>query len=213
MARSYRIGKRGELAERSRKRVVEATRQLLCKQGYHGFSVETVADAAGVSRATVYNQFESKRGILESVFDDIGRRIEYHRVHDALAAPDPRQATRQLLAASCLAWARDQQVIGRVVGLVAADPDLAALVQKHELGRQAPIHLLVERLRRRSALRRDVSAAEASSVLSVLTSFTTYEQLANTGLDPGALLAVLERLASAVVAFGRSSETRPKPAT
>jgi AcrR family transcriptional regulator len=53
------------------------------------FSLDAIAKAADVTRLTVYNQFGSRRGLLEAVFDDIARRGRLHRLNDAMAESDP----------------------------------------------------------------------------------------------------------------------------
>ena len=201
MPRSYRLGKRKDGVSASRERVIDATRRLLGLRGYHQVSVETVADAAGVSRATVYNQFRSKQGILEAVLDDIGRRIQFDRVLAALADADPRRAAWRLVVESATGWTRDRKVIGRILGLVAADPELATLVEKHELGRRRPIRLLVNRLHRFSGLRPGVGKADAYAMLGAVTGFATYNLLREMGLRGLALNRALARFAGAVVDF------------
>jgi len=40
-----------------------------------------------VTRLTVYNQFGSRRGLLEAVFDNIARQGGLHEIADAMAMP------------------------------------------------------------------------------------------------------------------------------
>ncbi|WP_404558819.1 TetR/AcrR family transcriptional regulator [Bradyrhizobium niftali] len=54
-------------------------------------SLDAVAKAANVTRLTVYNQFGSRRGLLEAVFDDIARRGRLGRLDDAVDDPDPEK--------------------------------------------------------------------------------------------------------------------------
>src|SRR5439155_14829250 len=49
---------------RTRLRILDAANRLLLDRGYHGVGLEPVAEAAGVSRQTVYDQFGSKSGLL-----------------------------------------------------------------------------------------------------------------------------------------------------
>jgi AcrR family transcriptional regulator len=173
MARSYRLGKRGEAVTASRARIVAAARELLRRKDYQGLSVESVAEVAGVSRATVYNQFESKSGIIQALFND--------REH-------------------CRAWARDAKAIRRVLELAAADPDLAELTARNEGWRRDDIRALVERLRHAGALRPGLTNAEATVALATLTSFSTYDQLVIAGLRGASLARTLLHLARAVIA-------------
>jgi AcrR family transcriptional regulator len=60
-----------------------------------------VATAAKVTRLTVYNQFGSRRGLLEAVFDDIARQGRLDRISDAMVKPDPKKRLDQLMEIFC----------------------------------------------------------------------------------------------------------------
>ncbi len=199
MARSYRLGKRGEAVSASRARIVGAARELLSRKDYRGLSVENVAEVAGVSRATVYNQFESKSGIVQALFDDIGQRIEFERVRVALRNPDAFRAANDMILEHCRAWARDAKAIRRVLELAATDPELAELTTRAESWRRDDIGGLVERLRHAGALRPGLTNAEATAALATLTSFPTYDQLVIAGLRGAPLTRTLLHLARAVI--------------
>jgi AcrR family transcriptional regulator len=73
--RPYRLGQRQTATELTRMRIVSAARDLLAApDGVSGFTVDAVADQSGVARMTVYNQFGSKVGLLEALFDDLAAR-------------------------------------------------------------------------------------------------------------------------------------------
>ena len=73
--RRYRSELRDAAVDVTRTRIMQASRRLLTGgKDLPAFSLDAVAREAGVTRLTVYNQFESKRGLLEAVFDDIAER-------------------------------------------------------------------------------------------------------------------------------------------
>jgi AcrR family transcriptional regulator len=57
--RSYRLGRRGEAAEETRRRIVAATFELHNEQGIAGTTMSDIAERAGVSVGTVYHHFPS----------------------------------------------------------------------------------------------------------------------------------------------------------
>jgi AcrR family transcriptional regulator len=57
--RPYRLGRRAETAEETRRRLVEATFQLHSEQGIAETSMKDIAARAGVSVGTVYHHFPS----------------------------------------------------------------------------------------------------------------------------------------------------------
>jgi AcrR family transcriptional regulator len=54
----------------ARTRILEASRDLFVKKGFAATSVGDIAQAAGVVRATVYNNFEDKEDILAAIIGD-----------------------------------------------------------------------------------------------------------------------------------------------
>ena len=73
--RNYVSSARASAAAETRERIIAAGARLLRKDAsIANFSLDVVAKAAGVTRLTVYNQFGSRRGLLEAVFDDIAHQ-------------------------------------------------------------------------------------------------------------------------------------------
>jgi AcrR family transcriptional regulator len=57
--RSYRLGRRAEASEETRRRIVEATFQLHAERGIAETSMQDIAERAAVSVGTVYHHFPS----------------------------------------------------------------------------------------------------------------------------------------------------------
>ena len=56
-------------AARTRQAVIAAAQRLFVEHGYVGTSVQTIADAAGISRATVFNSVGLKPALLRACYD------------------------------------------------------------------------------------------------------------------------------------------------
>jgi AcrR family transcriptional regulator len=65
----------GERGARTRQRIVEETLRLFETQGFHGTSVDSIAKAAGTSRSTLYQYFESKEQIFVELLDECGSAL------------------------------------------------------------------------------------------------------------------------------------------
>ena len=76
--RPYRLGRREAAVADTRERILAAARDVLGENGFAGFTIDAVADRAGVARMTVYYQFDSKGALLDALLD-------------ALAAGKPRR--------------------------------------------------------------------------------------------------------------------------
>src|SRR4051794_26361044 len=69
--RPYTLRKRAQTAEDTHRRIIQVARELIESSGYENISLDRIADAAGVSRQTIYVQFGSKLGVLTSIAEDI----------------------------------------------------------------------------------------------------------------------------------------------
>ncbi|MDN5766297.1 MAG: TetR/AcrR family transcriptional regulator [Humibacillus sp.] len=67
--RPYDNSSRAEAARLTRRRIIEAAREMLLLQGYHATSVIELAAAAGVSAQTVYNAVGGKAQVVKAVYD------------------------------------------------------------------------------------------------------------------------------------------------
>jgi AcrR family transcriptional regulator len=144
--RSYVSTTRADAAAEKREAVIQAAARFLREEaGITAFSLEAVAKAANVTRLTVYNQFGSRRGLLEAVFDDIARRGKLIRLNKAVDAADPSKGLDKLVAIFCDFWGGDPAVI-RLHEAMAIDVEFAqALVARNERRRQS-IKALVGRI-------------------------------------------------------------------
>jgi len=173
--RAYVSSVRSAAAAEKRDRVVEAAAKLLREDASIArFSLDTVAKAAGVTRLTVYNQFGSRRGLLEAVFDDIARQGGLHEIADAMAMPDPLPALDRVVEIFCGFWARDA-AIGRLHEAMATDPEFAeALLERNERRRKL-VRMLVGRVAAKTASRR--AREDAVDMIFALTSYPMFAML------------------------------------
>src|SRR5262249_38354140 len=110
-SRQYRLGQRQASVEQTRARIIAAARDLLATpEDFSGFTIDVVAAQAGVARMTVFNQFGSKRGLLEALFDDLATRGLVHRIVGVFMQADPREALNALVAAFGAFWTSDRLV-------------------------------------------------------------------------------------------------------
>ncbi len=85
--RPYKSLVRKRQAVDTRRRIIEAARQLLQRAGYDGMTVEAIAQRAQVSAQSVYALFKSKAGILTELLDQSTFGDEYEEaVRQAMSA-------------------------------------------------------------------------------------------------------------------------------
>jgi AcrR family transcriptional regulator len=195
-ARSYTSSVRTAAAAEKRERVIEAAaRSLREDASIASFSLDTVAKAAGVTRLTVYNQFGSRRGLLEAVFDDIARQGGLQGLGDAMAMPDPYAALDRVVEIFCAFWNRDPAV-GRLHEAMATDPEFAqALIERNERRRKL-VRVIVERIAAKTASRR--ARQDAVDLIFALTSHAMFAMLSR-GRSAGEVCRLVQSACRAAI--------------
>jgi AcrR family transcriptional regulator len=176
--RAYKSPIRQSQATETRRRIVEATRQLLVTEGYAGMTIEAVARRAVVSVQTVYAVFGSKAGILAELLNQATFGADYEdTVRQTLEEEDPE--TRLRGAARIARHIHDAQRAGfdllRGAGVVA--PELARLEQDREHIRYERQEQMIVSLRKAKRLRPELSYRAARDILWTLTGSDMYRML------------------------------------
>jgi AcrR family transcriptional regulator len=130
-------------AAATRARLIAAAGEIL-REG-KGLSLDAVATRAGVTRLTVYNQFGSRHGLLEAVFDDRAAAGGLGRIGQAMAVADPREALRRIVAIFCDFWSGDGAVRG-LHDAIAHDPEFAAALAARGERRRGTVGTLIARM-------------------------------------------------------------------
>jgi AcrR family transcriptional regulator len=162
----------------TRRRIVDATRQLLQSEGYAGMTIETIGRRAEVSAQSVYAIFKSKTGILIELLDQSSFGVDYEdAVRQARSASDPE--TRLRLAARVARQIRGAQSatfdLMRGAGVVA--PELARLEQNRERLRYEGEEGTITFLREAGRLRPGLDQKTARDIFWMLTGGDVYRML------------------------------------
>src|SRR3712207_8470339 len=56
-------------ADERREQLLDATRAVVARQGFHGVSIEAVAREAGITRPIVYGHFRDLGGLLDALME------------------------------------------------------------------------------------------------------------------------------------------------
>lgn len=168
---------REEQARLTRRRILEAARQLFVSRGYSAVSMQEIAREAGVAYQTLFSQFGGKLQLaLElctSVLPHVGATIA--ALPPARQAEDPEAWLRFLggfarrLYEPCAEILRFMRESG--------DPTLLGRLKEIEVGRYQLVAGLGPRLERSGRLRPELSGQAAVDLVWSLISPATYEQL------------------------------------
>ena len=146
-------------AERNRRALVEAAREVFGEQGL-GAPLDEIARRANVGNATLYRRFPTRRDLVAAVFAD--RLTDHLRiVQDALEQPDPWTGFRDCVTEICRLQATDRGLADLLSMSVPEAQDL------EEIRKQAHDGFveLADRARAAGSLRDDFELADLMLVL------------------------------------------------
>jgi AcrR family transcriptional regulator len=58
-----------------REQILDVALQVFATNGFHGASMNDVADAVGVTKPVLYQHFDSKRDLYQALIDEVGERL------------------------------------------------------------------------------------------------------------------------------------------
>ena len=203
--RSYTAVERQRTVESGRDRIISAARELLEDEGAEGFSIDAVARRAGVARMTVYNQFESKAGLLEALFDALAQRGPLAAMADIFREPDTLAALDEYIALFGRFWTANRRAHRRLRAAALHDDELAAAIAARNERRRRGIAELMRRLGEDA--RPLVPREEAVTVVSVLLSFDTFDALAGPDRTPDDVVPTVQQLIRGVLGVSAPDAT------
>ncbi|HEX3865480.1 MAG TPA: helix-turn-helix domain-containing protein [Gemmatimonadaceae bacterium] len=200
--RVYSAVERRKTVDAGRDRVLAAARELLEANDAEAFSVDAVARRAGVSRMTVYNQFESKAGLLEALFDSLAARGAMTRMSAVFQQRDARAALDDFVALFGEFWTESRRAHARLRAAATADPELDRALTLRNERRRDGLSVLVRRLSNES--KPIVPRDRLVTVLFVLLGFDTFDALAGDSGTPVDVVPVVRRLVRATLGLSAS---------
>jgi AcrR family transcriptional regulator len=197
--RRYTLGRRQIAVDATRQRIVAAARELLASpNGAREMTIEAVARTAAVTRATVYQQFDTKQRLLAAVLDALALDGGLDRIPAALQRNDPYEALDELIAILVRFYTTDRDIHRHLSAMAEIDPTFREIVSERQGRRRAVLELLAKRIDPTLA-RAPRRLAETSDTLFAITSAALFDQLAGTR-TAAQIAAIVQRLARAAIA-------------
>jgi len=180
-SRAYTPRRRPRQSEQTRERVLAAVRELLHEGTFHESTVEEVADRAGIARATLYQHFGSRLGLIDAICDTFSVNPALVALREAVEAPDVERALADTVDLAVRFWMSEDGVLKQIYGVAAIDPAAADLVDRQRADRRGEMQKLVQRLADSGRIASGLSQREALARLMVLTSYDAYRELKAAG--------------------------------
>jgi len=176
--RKYEQRLRAEAAEETRRRILDAVYERLREAPSEQVSLDKVARIAEVARSTVYLVFGSRAGLFEALGADLLERGDADKMLKAALHPDAREGLRGTVQGCVELYAKDRDVLRALSSMAVLDPDAAGTaIGNLEQGRAGGMARLAQRLADQEILRPELTVAEATDVLWLLTGFDSFDAL------------------------------------
>ena len=173
--RPYESPRRAAQRGETRRAILDAAARLFAERGYVATSFELVAESAGVGRATVFDHFASKAGLLKAAYDvtlvgdddpiPLPERPESIAVR---AEPEARRFLAGYAAISTGVSRRLSPIYEAIRGAAHADPEAARVWQAIGAERRIGGANIVAGVAGRGALRSDADPERAADVVFAL---------------------------------------------
>jgi AcrR family transcriptional regulator len=175
--RSYRSDLRTQQAELTRSSIAEAARATFLENGWSGTSIRKVAEAAGVSEATVYAVYGSKAALAGSLIDSVDARADVQRILGELEAAkgDPAAQLGAFVGFDRRLYERGGDVVRLLVEAGRHQPELAKVAAQGRGRGEANRRRVFSQWPAR-AWRRGIDTERAIDVYAVLVNIGTYDE-------------------------------------
>jgi AcrR family transcriptional regulator len=183
-AKRYVSEVRDEQARRTRRAIVTAARDLFLAQGYAATTIDAVAEAAHVSRRTVFNSVGGKVALLKLALDwaivgddEPVAMADRPAVAVIQAERDPRKALTLWARTITGAAARIAPIAAVLYAAADGDPEAADLLAESARGRMFGARAFVAHLASLDALAAGVSEQQAADLCWALMDAHLYKLL------------------------------------
>jgi len=159
--------------------------------------MEEVARRAGVSRATLYQHFDSRLDLIDAICETFAENPALVELRDLVDDPDADRALDRTIANSVRFWASEDSVLSQIYGVAAIDAAAQSLVDRQRADRRGELERLVRNLDRAGRLQQN--GRRALALLLVLTSYDSFRELRQAGLSVRQVSATLQETARELI--------------
>jgi AcrR family transcriptional regulator len=115
-------------APQRRRAILDSAQEVFGERGYHGSSLEEIAQSAGISKALIYEHFESKKELHESLLNEYAGELFGRFSANAQRAETGEERLRTGVDVF-FGFVEERREAWRVLFRDAADPELAPVIR------------------------------------------------------------------------------------
>jgi AcrR family transcriptional regulator len=202
--RPYRMTRRAELEDATRRRITESAEALHAELGPARTSISAIAQLAGVRRSTIYRHFPDELSLFSACTAHWMADNPFPALDDWAAIPDADARLRCALQELYAYYRSTQDMVSNVLRDETVSPTVARMLGGYRAYMAAGCETLMKGRRSRGGARRRITAAVGHSL-----AFHTWRSLAiDQGLDDTDAADLIYRLVTAA-APASAVATRP----
>src|SRR3989344_602754 len=164
--RPYNSVARNAGAAQTKERILLAAKNLFESEGFECVTIEKIAQVANVSIPTIYSLFQSKRGMLRALMDEVFPKDQFDTlVEKSNKASSPKE--RLLYSAKIARQIYDAEKAQMAVfrGAVVLAPEFKELEKEREMRRYARQEVTIKAMAKEKSLSKNLSVSKARDVL------------------------------------------------
>jgi AcrR family transcriptional regulator len=173
---------RRERSDATRSMIVRAAHEEFIAKGFHGATIASIAERAGVAAQTVYFVFHNKVALINAAIDNAVLGEEQPTAPQdtpwwaaAMAEPDAAEALRIIIRGSAPIFARTSAIAEVLRAAARTDEELRQTLDHHSHLRHVAFREIVEMLASKGRLRAGLDVDAATDVLFVVYGNSTYD--------------------------------------
>jgi AcrR family transcriptional regulator len=116
-------------AEERRRAILEAAQDVFAVRGYHGSSIDEIAQAAGISKALIYEHFPSKKDLHASLLDTHVQEL-FERLAANAGTDEPGDVRLRAGLDAFLGWVEERRGAFRMLFRDAVEPEVADVLRR-----------------------------------------------------------------------------------
>ena len=176
--RPYRSVARNAQAAQTRGRILVAAKNLFESEGFDCVTIEKIAQSGDVSIPTVYALFQSKRGVLRALMDEVLPADQF----DALVEMSIQEKSPEIRLSISAKIARQMYDAEKVQmnlfrGAVVLAPEFKELEKEREMRRYSRQEVTIKAMVREKSLAKGLSEVRARDILWAFTGRDMYRML------------------------------------
>ncbi|MEM1332411.1 MAG: TetR/AcrR family transcriptional regulator [Actinomycetota bacterium] len=128
-----------------REQILAVALDVFASSGFHGASMNDIAEAAGVTKPVLYQHFDSKRDLYQALLEDVGTRL-LESIAKATAEATDGKSTTALGFQAYFRWVADDHDAFRLLfgAGTASDDEFSAVIKRVNSEAAAAIAPLID---------------------------------------------------------------------